>query len=54
METSSVKLSVEESEYISSMSDKEKQAYLIAKEHLETSFDLSKSIGFTKFMKNKK
>jgi len=35
--------------YLKSMTEPEKQAYLIAKNHLETSFDLEKSIGFIRF-----
>ena len=43
-------------EYIKSMDDKERMAYEIAKEHLESSFDLVKSLGYIKFAKkiNKK
>lgn len=37
--------------YIESMSDKDKEAYMIAKKHLGSSFDIEKSIGFKKFMK---
>jgi hypothetical protein len=36
--------------YISSLSPKEYKAYLIAKSHLEMSFDVEKSIGFKQFM----
>lgn len=36
-------------EYIASLSEKEKKAYLIAKEHLASSFDLEKSNGFLRF-----
>ena len=35
-----------EDEYIANMSEKERIAYLIAKDHLETSFDIQKSIGY--------
>ena len=42
-----------EEEYIASMSDKERIAYLIAKEHLGTSFDIQKSIGYQIFIKTK-
>ena len=42
-----------EEEYIASMSEKEKIAYLIAKEHLGTSFDIQKSIGYQTFIKIK-
>ena len=39
-------------EYISQLNINEKLAYEIAKEHLETSFDMSKSIGYLAFKKN--
>jgi hypothetical protein len=35
--------------YLENMKESEKQAYLIAENHLESSFDLEKSIGFIKF-----
>ena len=37
------------SDYINSLDERNKQAYDIAKNHLGTSFDLEKSIGFLKF-----
>ena len=43
-----------EQKYIDNMDDKEKQAYLIAKKHLESSFSLKKSIGFTQYVSSKK
>lgn len=36
-------------QYILSLSPNEKKAYEIAKSHLESSFDVEKSIGFKKF-----
>ena len=36
-------------QYISTLSPNEKKAYEIAKSHLESSFDVEKSIGFKKF-----
>jgi len=36
-------------QYISSLSPNEKKAYDIAKSHLESSFDVEKSIGFKVF-----
>ena len=36
-------------QYIASLSEKEKKAYLIAKEHLASSFDIEKSNGFLRF-----
>jgi hypothetical protein len=38
--------------YIESLSTKEMQAYIIAKQHLSTSFQLEKSIGFVTFCEN--
>lgn len=35
--------------YINQMTDVEKTIYNIAKEHLETSFDIEKSIGYLKW-----
>lgn len=37
------------SNYINSLDERNKQAYEIAKDHLGTSFDLEKSIGFLNF-----
>jgi hypothetical protein len=37
--------------YIASMSEKERIAYFIAKEHLGTSFDIQKSIGYQTYVK---
>ena len=39
-------------QYISSLCPNEKKAYDIAKSHLESSFDLEKSIGFKAFKQN--
>ncbi len=41
------------SNYINSLDERNKQAYEIAKNHLGTSFDLEKSIGFLKFKEKK-
>jgi len=41
-------------EYIDSLSMSEKKALEIAKTQLESSFNLEKSIGFIKFLNNKK
>jgi DNA integrity scanning protein DisA with diadenylate cyclase activity len=38
-------------DYIKNMSKEEKQAYDIAKSHLESSFDVEKSIGFLNYLK---
>ena len=40
--------------YISQMSVQERKAYEIAKEHLETSFNIEKSIGFIEWKKERK
>jgi hypothetical protein len=40
-------------EYLNSLTPKEYKAYMIAKSHLGTSFDIEKSIGYTQFVKNK-
>lgn len=37
--------------YLTQMGDKERIAYLIAKEHLGTSFDIIKSIGYMEWKK---
>ena len=41
----------EEERYINLMDDTTKKAYLIAKKHLGSSFNLGKSIGFKQYMK---
>ena len=40
-------------EYIKQLSEKEQKAYQIAKEYLESSFSLEKSIGFKEWIKKK-
>jgi hypothetical protein len=42
----------DEQKYIESLDKKELQAYNIAKSHLGSSFELSKSIGYIKWLKN--
>uniref|UniRef100_A0A6C0LDM1 Uncharacterized protein n=1 Tax=viral metagenome TaxID=1070528 RepID=A0A6C0LDM1_9ZZZZ len=37
-------------EYLTSMNEKEKIAYLIAKDHLGTSFNIVKSIGYLEWL----
>jgi hypothetical protein len=37
--------------YVESLNPKEYKAYMIAKSHLGTSFDLDKSVGFLKWKK---
>ncbi len=41
-------------QYIASLSEKERQTYTIAKDHLGSSFDLSLSIGFLEWQKTYK
>jgi hypothetical protein len=41
-------------QYIESLSEKELQAYLIAKSHLGSSFSLEKSLGFIKWLESEK
>jgi hypothetical protein len=38
--------------YVESLDKKEKKAYLIAKSHLGSSFDLKKSVGFLNWVKS--
>ena len=38
-------------EYIKQLSEDEKKVYKIAKEHLGSSFDIEKSIGYKKWLK---
>lgn len=38
--------------YVKSLSEREHKAYLIAKSHLGSSFDLEKSIGYMEWKKN--
>ena len=40
--------------YIGSLTDIQKKAYEIAKEHLGSSFDITKSIGFLKWIEKNK
>ena len=39
-------------DYIEQLSEKEKIVYEIAKQHLGTSFNIEKSIGYKKWLKN--
>jgi len=41
-------------EYISQMDELEKKSYLIAKDHLESSFSIEKSVGFLKWKASQK
>ena len=53
-EETSLDVSVEEQNYLNQLTDIQKIAYSIAKEHLESSFDLEKSIGFKLWVENNK
>jgi len=52
MERETTGLSKMLQEYIKSLTEREYKAYMIAKSHLETSFDLEKSIGYKEWKKN--
>jgi len=54
MDRDTTNLSEMEKKYIETLSEREYKAYMIAKSHLETSFDLEKSIGFKEWKKIKK
>ena len=43
-----------EKEYIEGLTEKERYAMFIAYEELETSFNISKSVGYIKWLKNNK
>lgn len=43
---------VVEQQYISKMTELQRKAYLIAKSHLGTSFNIKKSNGFKEFLKS--
>jgi hypothetical protein len=40
-------------QYLETLSEKERKSYEIAKEHLGMSFQLDKSVGYLKWLKNK-
>lgn len=50
---SEVEVSKEEKEYLNSLTDEESKTLEIARDHLESSFNLRKSIGFIKWKENK-
>ena len=52
MDRDTTNLSEMEKKYIETLSEREYKAYMIAKSHLESSFDLEKSIGFKEWKKN--
>ena len=54
MSTKSSKENKQVKKYIETLSTKEKIAYAIAKEDLQSSFDITKSIGFLSWKKKNK
>jgi len=42
-----------EQQYLETLSEKERKAYEIAKEHLGMSFQLDKSVGYLKWLKSR-
>jgi hypothetical protein len=50
---STVTLSKEEQEYVKSLTNEESKTLEIARDHLESSFNMRKSIGFIKWKENK-
>ena len=52
-ETRMEKLTLEE-QYIKSLTEKEYKAYLIAKDHMKTLFNISKTNGFLKWKEKQK
>jgi len=42
-----------EQQYVETLSEKERKAYEIAKDHLGMSFQLEKSVGYLKWLKSK-
>ncbi len=51
MEREITDLTKMEQEYIKTLTEREYKAYMIAKSHLESSFDLEKSIGYKEWKK---
>lgn len=47
-----IRIKTKAQKYIEQMDDKERQAYEIAKNHLQSSFDIRKSLGFQKWSKD--
>jgi len=41
-------------QYLKTLSEKERQAYEIAKDHLGSSFELEKSVGYLKWLEKQK
>ena len=50
---SEVEVSKDEKKYLNSLTDEESKTLEIARDHLESSFNLRKSIGFIKWKENK-
>jgi hypothetical protein len=49
--STTVPMQTQQEQYISTLSEKEYQGYLIARSHLGSSFDLEKSLGFIEWKK---
>jgi len=49
--STTVSMQTPQEQYISTLSEKEYQGYLIARSHLGSSFDLEKSLGFIEWKK---
>jgi len=47
-------LNKEKNDYLKSLNTEEKETLKIAKEHLKTSFNLEKSVGFANYIKENK
>jgi hypothetical protein len=47
-----IRIKTKTQQYIEQMDEKERQAYEIAKSHLQSSFDIRKSLGFQKWSKD--
>lgn len=47
-----IRIKTKTQKYIEQMDEKERQAYEIAKNHLQSSFDIRKSLGFQKWSKD--
>ena len=51
--TKRVRIKTKTQKYIEQMDEKERQAYEIAKDHLQSSFDMRKSLGYQQWCKEK-
>ena len=51
--TKRVRIKTKTQKYIEQMDEKERQAYEIAQDHLQSSFDMRKSLGYQQWCKEK-